>query len=223
MAFMISGTGRRTALAFDGGLGKPALVLTYATKSTGGVAAPSLSLRTSAGTLTAGRTVTLSGTVTRSGAAVAGQAVQLFAARAPGYVEQRLRTVTTGPRGTFTFTDAPRRITRYVVRSAGASSPSRLVVVRPKLTAALSRTTVHRGRLVYVRGSVLPRAANQRVYLQRAKGTRWVSVKRVVTTSSYRFGLRPARVGVFRYRVVASANAGRAAATSRVLRLRVLR
>jgi hypothetical protein len=50
-----------------------------------------------------------------------------------------------------------------------------------------------------------------------------VSVKRVVTTSSYRFGLRPTRIGVYRYRVVASANAGRASATSGILRLRVIR
>jgi hypothetical protein len=200
-------------------------VLTYRTPPGSGVtpAAPSLSLRANVGSLTVGRVVTLSGTVTRSGAAVAGQAVQVFAARAPRNVEQPLRTVTTGPGGRFTVTDAPRTTTRYVVRSAGASSPSKLVVVRPKLTAGLSRTAVHRARLVYVRGSVLPRAAHQRVYLQRAKGARWVSVKRVVTTSSYRFGLRPTRLGISRYRVVASANAGRAAATSRVLRLRVLR
>jgi len=97
------------------------------------------------------------------------------------------------------------------------------VVVRPKLTAGLSRRLVHRNRPVIVRGSVLPGSSGQRVYLQRANGARWVSVKRVVTTSSYRFGLRPTRAGVFRYRVVASANAGRAAATSQVLRLRVLR
>jgi hypothetical protein len=34
MAFMISGTGRRTALAFDGGLGSPTLVLKFHTPST---------------------------------------------------------------------------------------------------------------------------------------------------------------------------------------------
>ena len=57
MAFMMSGTGRRTALGFDGGLGKPELVLTYSTKAAAPVtSATSLSLRTSAGTLTAGRT-----------------------------------------------------------------------------------------------------------------------------------------------------------------------
>ena len=224
MAFMVSGSGRRTALAFDGGLGAPTLVLTYRTPGSGVTpAAPSLSLRTSTATLTAGRTVTLSGTVTRSGAGLAGQAVELFAARAPGNVEQRLRTVTTGPGGTFTVTDAPRTTTRYVVRGAGGSSPSMSVVVRPKLTAGLSRRLVHRNRTVLVRGSVLPGSSGQRVSLQRANGTRWVSVKRVVTTSSYRFGLRPTRAGVYRYRVVASANAGRAAATSGVLRLRVLR
>ena len=224
MAFMVSGTGRRTALAFDGGLGTPTLVLTYRTAG-GSITpgSPSLSLRTSAATLTAGRTVTLSGTLTRSGAAVAGQVVELFAARAPGNVEQRLRTVTTGPGGTFSVTDAPRTTTRYVVRGAGGSSPSMSVVVRPKLTAGLSRRLVHRNRTVLVRGSVLPGSSGQRVSLQRANGTRWVSVKRVVTTSSYRFGLRPTRAGVYRYRVLASANAGRAAATSGVLRLRVLR
>ena len=228
MAFMVSGTGRRTALAFDGGLGKPELVLTYATKSTGvvvppGTSAPSLSLRASVGSLTAGRAVTLSGTVTRSGAALAGQAVELFATRAPGNVAQRVRTVTTGANGAFSVTDTPSTTTRYVVRGAGGTSPSMSVVVRPKLTAGLSRRLVHRNRAVLVRGSVLPGSSGQRVYLQRAKGTRWVSVKRVVTTSSYRFGLRPTRAGVYRYRVVASANAGRAAATSGVLRLRVLR
>ena len=225
MAFMVSGTGRRTALGFDGGLGKPELVLTYSTKAVPPPvnSATSLSLRANVGSVTAGRVVTLSGTVTRSGAGLAGQSVALFAARAPGNVEQRIKTVTTGANGTFSVTDTPSTTTRYVVRVAGGSSPSMSVVVRPKLTAGLSRRLVHRNRAVFVRGSVLPGSSGQRVYLQRATGTRWVSVKRVVTTSSYRFGLRPTRVGVSRYRVVASANAGRAAATSRVLRLRVLR
>jgi hypothetical protein len=224
IAFMVSGTGRRTALAFDGGLGAPTLVLTYRTPG-GSItpAAPALSLRTSVASLTAGRVVTLSGTVTRSGVAVAGQPVQLFATRAPGSVERLVKTATTGANGSFSVTDAPSTTTRYVVRGAGGSSPSMSVVVRPKLTAGLSRRLVHRNRAVLVRGSVLPGSSGQRVYLQRAKGTRWVSVKRVVTTSSYRFGLRPTRAGVYRYRVVASANAGRAAATSGVLRLRVLR
>jgi hypothetical protein len=167
--------------------------------------------------------VTLSGTMTSSGAPVAGQSVELFATRAPGNVEQRIRTVTTGAGGTFSVTDTPSTTTRYVVRSGGVSSSPMSVVVRPKLTAGISRHLVHRKRLVYVRGSVLPRSSGQKVYLQRAKGTRWVSVKRVVTRSSYRIGLRPTRVGVYRYRVVASANAGRASATSGVLRLRVIR
>lgn len=231
MAFMISGapgnTGRRTALSFDGGLGSPKLVLTFRTPLTPvtppPAPTPSLALRTSAASLTVGRAVTLSGTMTSSGAPMAGQSVELFAARAPGNVEQRIRTVTTGAGGTFSVTDTPSTTTRYVVRSAGASSSPMSVVVRPKLTAGLSRKLIHRNRLVYVRGSVLPRSTGQKVYLQRAKGTRWVSVKRVVTTSSYRIGLRPTRVGVYRYRVVASANAGRAAATSGVLRLRVIR
>ncbi len=224
MAFMVSGTGRRTALAFDGGLGAPTLVIAYRTPGSGVTpTAPSLSLRANVGSQTAGRVVTLSGTVTRSGAGLAGQAVELFAARAPGNVEQRIKTVTTGANGSFSVTDTPSTTTRYVVRGAGGTSPSLSVVVRPKLTAGLSRRLVHRNRPVVVRGSVLPGSSGQRVYLQRAKGTRWVSVKRVVTTSSYRFGLRPTRAGVYRYRVVASATAGRAAATSGVLRLRVLR
>jgi len=232
MAFMISGSGRRTALSFDGGLGTPTLVLTFTTPSTPVTpppaptptpGAPSLSLRTSASSLTVGRAVTLSGTVTQAGAGVAGQAVDLFATRAPGTVQRKVKTVTTGTGGAFSVTDVPSTSTRYVVRAAGGSSPTMTVTVRPKLTAGLSRAKVHRHRPVYARGSVLPRTSGQRVYLQRAVGKRWVSVKRVVTTSSYRIGFRPARVGVYRYRVVASANAGRAAATSRILRLRVIR
>jgi hypothetical protein len=82
---------------------------------------------------------------------------------------------------------------------------------------------VPRGRLVSVRGSVKPGASSQRVVLQRRVGARWVSVRKAVVTSSYRFGLRATRVGRYRYRVVAGANAGRASATSGPLRLRVLR
>lgn len=227
MAFMVSGSGRRTALAFDGGLGSPTLVLRYHTPASPitppPVAAPTLALRTSAASLTAGRTVTLAGTVTRSGEPLAGQVLELFATRAPGTELQRLQTFTAGPGGTFSLTDTPSTTTRYVVRTEGSSSPVMSVVVRPKLTAGLSRKLIHRNRPVYVRGSVLPRSSGQKVYLQRAVGKRWVSVKRIVTTSSYRIGLRPTRVGVYRYRVVASANAGRAAATSGILRLRVIR
>ncbi len=187
------------------------------------VPAPTLALTTDTPNLTAGRAVTLSGTVTRSGAPVAGQAIDLIAWRAPGNVEQRMGTFTTGVGGTFAFSDLPSTTTRYAVRAAGASSPSRLVVVRPGLTAGLSRSVVHRGRLVYVRGSVKPGASSQRVYLQRRVGAGWVSVRKAVVTSSYRFGFRSKRVGLYRYRVVAGANAGRAAATSGTLRLRVLR
>jgi hypothetical protein len=70
---------------------------------------------------------------------------------------------------------------------------------------------------------VRPGASSQRVSLQRRVGTRWVSVRRAVVTSSYHFGLRATRVGVTRFRVVAGANAGRASTTSGTLRLRVLR
>ena len=50
-----------------------------------------------------------------------------------------------------------------------------------------------------------------------------MSVKRVVTASTYRFGLRPTRAGVYGYGVAASANVGRAPASSGILRLRVIR
>lgn len=187
------------------------------------VPALTLALLTDTSSLTAGRAVTLSGTVTRSGAPVAGQAIDLIVRRAPGNVEQRITTFTTGSGGNFAVSDLPLTTTRYAVRAAGASSPSKVVVVRPRLTAGLSRSVVHRGRLVNVRGSVKPGASSQRVFLQRRVGTGWVSVRKAVVTSSYRFGLRATRVGVYRYRVVAGANAGRASATSSTLRLRVLR
>ena len=187
------------------------------------VPAPTLTLLTDTPSLTAGRAVRLSGTVTRSGAPVAGQSIDLIVRRAPGNVEQRIATFTTGAGGAFAVSDLPSATTRYVVRAAGASSPSRVVVVRPKLTAGLSRSVAHRGRPVSVRGSVQPSASSQRVFLQRRVGAKWVSVQKAVVTSSYRFGLRPTRPGAYRYRVVAGATQGRASATSGTLRLRVLR
>ena len=187
------------------------------------VPAPTLTLRTDTSSVTAGRAVRLSGAVSRSGAPLAGQSIDLIARRAPGNVERRIATFTTGFGGTFAVSDLPSTTTRYAVRAAGASSPSRAVVVRPQLTAGLSRSVVHRGRLVSVRGSVKPGASSQQVFLQRRVGAGWVSVRKSVVTSSYRFGLRATRVGVQRYRVVAGANAGRASATSGTLRLRVLR
>ena len=69
MAFMISGSGRRTALSFDGGLGTPTLVLTFRTPLTPvtppPAPTPSLALRSSAASLTVGRAVTLSSQVRR--------------------------------------------------------------------------------------------------------------------------------------------------------------
>ena len=187
------------------------------------VPTPTLTLLTGTSNLTAGRAVRLSGTMTRSGAPMAGQSVDLIARRAPGNAEQRIATFTTGSGGTFAVSDLPATTTTYAVRAAGASSPSRVVVVRPQLTAGLSRSVVHRGRLVNVRGSVKPGASGQQVFLQRRVGAGWVSVRKAVVTSSYRFGLRPTRPGAYRYRVVAGANGGRASATSGTLRLRVLR
>jgi hypothetical protein len=82
-----------------------------------------------------------------------------------------------------------------------ARSTSYLIKVQPRITAKASTTTVSRGASFTLAGSVAPRHARQRVYLQRYSRGAWrnVTSRLLSSTSAYAFRLSPTTT--FSYRV----------------------
>jgi len=175
-----------------------------------------ITLRQSTTALVVPGEVRLSGRVTRAGdnAPVPNATVRIMVTRAPGITARRLRVLTTGTNGSFSFTDSPRVISRYVAVHEDQRSVVRRVIVRPRLTAALSDTSVRVGERVRVRGVLSPSAARTPVRLQRWNGEAWRVVQRQTRPArakvGYRFAVRHLRAGTWRYRVVVPAYAGRA-------------
>lgn len=105
----------------------------------------------------------------------------------------------TSTTGTASCVTKPARNTDYQWDFGGGGNQSgtrstwRAVTVRPKVTARASASTVSRGSSFTLSGSVAPRHAKQRVYLQRYSRGAWrnVTSKQLSATSTYSFGVWP--------------------------------
>jgi hypothetical protein len=108
--------------------------------------------------------------------------------------------------------------TRYYAMVGDASSGVVQVLVRPRLSAALTNASVLVGTRTAVVGSVSPAVDGHVLRLQRwnGKGWRTVATKSLAgaATSKYRFAVVPKVSGVTRYRVVSPAQGGRARTVS---------
>jgi hypothetical protein len=114
--------------------------------------------------------------------------------------------------GEYTFRHKTQRRSQYRVlyRSGpdrswfAAESPVHQVQVAPKVTAALSTTSMRLGGTARLSGTVAPKLAGQTVELQRrrADGT-WavIATQKLSDTSGYRFSIKPTRRGTTTYRV----------------------
>jgi hypothetical protein len=104
-----------------------------------------------------------------------------------------------------------------------AVSATRRVYVRPKVTAALSRTSVPRGVPVTVSARVVPAHAGQRVYLQRLTSSGWQNVtsKLLSGSGTAAFPVSRSTAGTYRYRVYKPADADHVAGASASLTLTV--
>ena len=187
--------------------------------------AASVTLKASAGTITASQPVTLSGQV--KGAK--GVLVTLMRRATPDTAFTPAGTATTDGTGKYSFTARPLLNTVYRVVAAttpASQSPDVTTLVRPLVGLKVSDATPHKGQRVRFHGTVRPPRDGSRVSLQRRRsdGT-WATVVRPTLQdagtvySSYSRKLRIKRSGS--YRTVIAADAQHARGVSRVRTLTV--
>lgn len=162
---------------------------------------------------------------------VDGRAVSLYERRPRAGGWTRACTTTTSIDGTATCTTKPTRNTEYEWRFAGGndggtnygSTTSRPYVVRvaPKVSLGASAATVSAGRSVTLSGSVAPRHARQKVYLQRFTRGAWRTVERGDLSARSTYSFRVAPRGTFSYRVYKTGDADHTWGVSAVRRVTI--
>jgi hypothetical protein len=162
--------------------------------------------------------VRLSGVVAEGGLASEDTTVRVFVSRAPDWRTQELSSAKTDGQGTFTIEDRPSVTSRYYAMVGDASSGFVQVLVRPRLSAALTNVSVLVGTRTAIVGRVSPAVEDHLLRLQRwnGKGWRTVATKSLAGSAEgkYRFAVVPKTSGVARYRVVSPAQGGRARTVS---------
>jgi hypothetical protein len=155
----------------------------------------------------AGSASTLRGSFMTDSTPSADVTVTLWAQSGASWVS--VGTTLTAADGSFAFTVAPSRTTRYRAITAGMPSAYSTVTVRPKVTLKLGKRTVRGIVHVTLVVTVSPALARTPVLLQKLVGTRWVTVQRTVLGPKSSVVLDLGRVGTavssFRVTVAASA------------------
>jgi hypothetical protein len=114
-------------------------------------------------------------------------------------------SATTGPSGSYSFTQEPGLNTRYRVRQANLLSAVVTVLVRVRLGLRVSDLTPDRGERVRLFGRACPEHVGALVRVQRRAAGRWVTVARTRTQDATRCSTYSRRLRVFRdglYRAV---------------------
>lgn len=162
-----------------------------------------------------GGTATVTGKLTdkASGAALASRNVVIqrrtMTPRKTWSAWSNLATVTTTATGTYTKAFKPAKNTQVrssfaaVTGYSASTSTVRTIAVAPKVTAKLSAASVRLGRASVLTGTVAPNLKTKLVFLQQKIGRSWKDVTKVKLTSvsAYKFTLKPARKGVYLYRL----------------------
>ncbi len=162
--------------------------------------------------------VRLSGVVAEGGLASEDTTVRVFVSRAPDWRTQELSSAKTDGQGTFAIEDRPSVTSRYYAMVGDASSGVVQVLVRPRLSAALTNASVLVRTRTAIVGRVSPAVEDHLLRLQRWNGKVWrtVATKSLARSAEgrYRFAVVPKASGVARYRVVSPAQGGRARTVS---------
>ena len=164
------------------------------------VASRTLTLSASKNLVRYGRQVTLSGTLNSDEESCddAGERIEI-SRRAHGQLSQsQSREVTTDANGTFELTLTPKRSADYTARAPAhdncgeAQSNDETVLVRVKVSIAVSDARPSEGDKIRFTGAVKPRHRGSLVILQRLKNDRWKNVKEdgLNRRSRYSIGLR---------------------------------
>jgi GH25 family lysozyme M1 (1,4-beta-N-acetylmuramidase) len=179
-----------------------------------------------------GKPLVVSATLTRTDTSgpIPGQTVKIFRRVHGSATWVRHGSFTTGSDGTGSVRLHPHYSVDVRLVFAGGSGyrPSKAVtttLVRPVVTAALSKPVVRHGHRVKLSGTVTPLVSGQQVTLQlfSRRGTWTVSrTKTISSTGGYSFTLRPRQKQASRrFRVVVPATTTRAAGISPVVSLTV--
>lgn len=165
---------------------------------------PVVTLAASAASTVHATPVTLSGAVTRAGAPQAGQTVNVTATPT-GAAAAVVATAITDAAGAYSVSVAPDRHTGYVVSAMGVDSAAVAVQV-----AELVKLKVRRkGTKGYASGSVGPIHVGKIVLLQQKKGSRWVTLKKLKTssTSGFKYTVtKLAKKGKYQFRAQTAAD-----------------
>ncbi|MEU3452433.1 S8 family serine peptidase [Micromonospora sp. NPDC006766] len=174
--------------------------------------------------LTHGGTVTVTGKLTRkdTGAGLTGQSVQLYGKYKGSSSYTLIATVTSGAGGALSYPHKPAKGVSYEWRYAGSTtylgstSSLRTVTVATLVAGKLSKTSFRLGGTVTLSGSVSPKHAGQTVYLQRLVNGSWKNItsKKLTSSSTYSFSIKPTSKGTFTYRVYKPADTDHAAGYS---------
>lgn len=174
-------------------------------------AAATLAITSSASTVTYPAAVTLRGRLMSGTTPLAGSGVSLYARKRGTTTWRYVRTVLTAADGYAATTSAPSSHTEYQWRFAGdagftgATSATKTVYSRIRLTAKLSRTSMPRYYTATLYGSIGPAHSGQYVYLQRYYSGAWRTVGTIRLGTSTKFAAK-LKIGVrgkyyFRYYV----------------------
>ncbi|HEX5596456.1 MAG TPA: hypothetical protein VFX61_10635, partial [Micromonosporaceae bacterium] len=188
-------------------------------------------ISSSATTINYGGSVRVTGRLSRkdTGAVIAGASVQLYGRRKGSTSWVLLGTATSSSTGGLSFSHKPswsldyRWIYRGSPQFAGVVSANRAVSVRVVVSATLSKTSFARGGSVKLSGKVSPSHAGKTVYLQRYVGGKWTTVtsRKLSSTSSYSFTIKPSSRGTYKYRVYRPADTDHLSGVSSVRTFKV--
>ncbi|MCW2615524.1 MAG: hypothetical protein JWN08_2518 [Frankiales bacterium] len=188
-----------------------------------------LRLSTSVGRVVAGADVVLTGRATDpAGVPLAGELLDVVSRTGGTTTSVVVGRLTTGADGLGSFTWKPRTTGEYLLRRVarpGSVSDRRVVVLQPRLSAAVAPSTQVTGSAATLRGSLAPAYLGARLQVQRrlADGS-WQGVATIGTSSTgvYTHRLVTGALGRHVYRVVLGPRTAHQAAASAPVALNVL-
>jgi predicted GH43/DUF377 family glycosyl hydrolase len=202
------------ALSSDDGSATPRINSLHVAFNTA-PAPPVVTLAATPTTVVHGQPVTLSGRLTRGATPQAGQTVTIQAQSAGAAAFTTVASAVTDASGAYSATVKPDATTTYKSVYSGAAAPTATVTVAHFVKLSVRR----RGTKGYVKGSVGPAHTGLAVNLQQRKGTRWVTVKKLKTSSKSAFSTTVTKLkktGKYQFRAVTPADTAHLAGTSAV-------
>lgn len=176
--------------------------------------APAVTLAASAPSTVFGTAVTLSGTVTQGGAPLAGRAVEITGTPVGGAAAV-VATAVTDAAGAYAVAVTPDRHTTYAAAHGGSSSGAVAVQVAERVLLKVRR----KGTKGYVSGTVGPAHVRKIVVLQQRKGSRWVTIKKLKTSSKSAYAYTVTKLkpkGKYQFRASTAADAEHLAGKSAI-------